>query len=220
MRVGKFIDLKGNRFDRLLVIERSGTGNTGQALWKCLCDCGKEANVLSDNLKRGKQRSCGCLLIESRITHGATSGGKTEEYKVWQEMRRRCNDEKSNNYHLYGGRGIKVCERWENSFENFLEDMGKRTSPRHSIDRIFNDEDYKPGNCRWATGSEQSINQRIRKTNTSGYKGVSWEARRNSWLAKITLNYKSIHLGNFENIEDAIKARKQAEIRYHNKPSN
>lgn len=218
--MGAFIDLKGKRFERLLVLERNGTGNTGQAIWKCLCDCGKEVNVLSDNLKRGKQVSCGCFHKEKISKHGATVNGiKSAEYKVWQEMRRRCADVHSKNYHLYGGRGIKVCDRWLNSFENFLEDMGKRTSPKHSIDRIFNNEDYKPGNCRWATGSEQSINQRIRNTNTSGHKGVSWENRRKKWIAKITLNYKSIHLGTFDNIDDAIFARKQAEIRYHNKPS-
>lgn len=218
--MGKFIDLTNNKFGRLLVIERVWAGNSGQALWKCSCDCGKETNILGDNLRRGKQISCGCYLAERRTTHGATVGGKRSlEYQSWSEMRRRCSDTKTDYYEDYGGRGIAVCERWVHSFENFLEDMGKRPSRRHSIDRIYNDGDYEPSNCRWSTGSEQMMNQRLRSTNTSGYKGITWEARRNSWLAKITLNYKSIHLGNFENIEDAIKARKQAEIRYHNKPS-
>lgn len=216
--MGKLIDLTGQTFGRLTVIERSGTGNTGQAQWKCLCECGKETIVLGDNLRRGKQVSCGCYHSEIMFKHGATVGEKkTQEYVIWCEMKRRCTDNNAEYYKDYGGRGIKVCERWTNSFENFFEDMGKRPSKRHSIDRIYNDGDYEPGNCRWATQSQQSINSRIRSTNKSGYKGITWEARRNSWLAKITINYKSIHLGNFKNLEDAIDARIKAELRYHKK---
>ena len=217
--MGKFIDLTGQKFERLLVIERSGTGSTGQAIWKCKCDCGKEVNVLSDNIKRGYTVSCGCYHAEKMIKHGHTKGKKTVEYIAWESMKRRCSDENHPEYHHYGGKGITVCERWIHSFENFLEDMGKKTSKNHSLDRIFGNGNYEPSNCRWATGSQQSINQKIRNTNTSGHKGISWEKRRGSWIAKITINYKSIHLGQFDNIEDAIEARRKAEIKYHNAPS-
>lgn len=216
--MGKFIDLTGQRFGRLLVTKRNGTGNTGQAVWLCSCDCGKEANVLMDNLRRGKQVSCGCYHLETITTHGATTGKvKTAEYKVWQEMRRRCYDENGAHYKDYGGRGITVCDRWINSFENFLGDMGKRTSSKHSIDRIHNDGDYEPSNCHWATGGEQANNQRMKNTNTSGHKGVSWDKAKNRWIAKIIINYKPIHLGTFKTIEEAVEAREKAEIRYHNK---
>jgi hypothetical protein len=218
--VGKFIDLTNQRFGRLLAMERNGTGNTGQANWKCLCDCGKVTNVLGDNLRRGLQVSCGCFHLEKITTHGATKGSKKSiEYKIWQEMRRRCADVHSESFQFYGARGITVCDRWLNSFENFFDDMGKRPSPRHSIDRIYNDDGYSPSNCRWATGTQQSINQRMRKTNKSGYKGVNWSEKRQLWESRITLNYKMIYLGGFKSIEEAAEARKKAEIRYHNRPS-
>lgn len=216
--MGAFIDLTGQAFGRLTVVRRAGTGNTGQSNWECLCECGKTANVLSDNLRRGKQVSCGCYHLETITTHGHSRKGKiTPEYRAWQGMKRRCTDVNHEDYVNYGGRGITVCEQWESSFETFLEDMGKKPSKRHSIDRIFTDGNYEPSNCRWSTHSEQTINQRLRKTNTSGHKGITWETRRNKWLAKITLNRKSIHLGNFEKIEDAIEARNKAEIKYHKK---
>jgi hypothetical protein len=214
--MGKFIDLTGQIFGRLTVIERNLETDSKRTPWKCRCECGKETIVLGDNLRRGRQVSCGCYHAEKQLKHGATVGGvKSSEYKVWQEMMRRCNNKKSQYYKYYGGRGVIVCERWLNGFENFIEDMGKRPSPKHSIDRINANGNYEPNNCRWATGSQQAVNQRIRNTNKSGHKGVSWDKRKQSWLATITVNYKRIHLGNFKDIKDAIEERKQAETKYH-----
>jgi hypothetical protein len=209
--MGKFIDLAGERFSKLIVVGRSGTGNTGQSIWLCKCDCGKETNVLSDNLRRGKQVSCGCYLTERRVTHGMT---KTKEYTIWQGLRERCNNPNKFGYKDYGGRGIKVCERWDISFENFYADMGERPSPGHSIDRIDVNGDYKPTNCRWATQSEQNLNRRVGKITSSGHIGVAWNEPRKKWLAYIDMpnDGKRISLGGFTTIEDAINARKKAEI--------
>jgi len=207
----KLIDETGKRYGRLLVV---GFQN---GKWECKCDCGKVTYVLGGNLRSGRQKSCGCLDYERKVKHGNTSGSKeTPEYRAWKNMKKRCYNTKDKYYQDYGGRGIKVCDRWLHSFENFLEDMGKRPSPKHSLDRIDYNGDYSPENCRWVTASEQIINQRLRKDNKSGYKGVTWEKRRKQWYVYIKpgSNMKRIYVGAFDNLEDAIEARKQAEIKY------
>lgn len=105
----------------------------------------------------------------SRYKHGMTG---TSEFWIWQHMRKRCHDEGSKDFSRYGGRGIQVCERWRDSFDNFFADMGKRPSDKHSIDRINNDGNYEPSNCRWATRSEQRSNQRLSSRNRSGVKHI------------------------------------------------
>lgn len=121
------------------------------------CDCGGETWTTSTSLVRGMTRSCGCV----HITHGETRNGKSSpEYLSWKSMKQRCNDPKATGYQNYGGRGIRICERWA-QYENFLADMGRRPTPDHSLDRIDNDRDYEPGNCRWATPLEQTENRRV-----------------------------------------------------------
>lgn len=159
----KALDLTGARFGRLAVIRRAGS-KLGTSTWVCLCDCGQETVARANHLRRGNTRSCGCLQIETRSAvhtkHGELLGGKfTHEYRAWGHIKSRCNNQKHPRYKDYGGRGIKVCERWAASFADFLTDMG-RCPPGLTLDRRDNDGDYEPNNCRWASDSEQSSNRR------------------------------------------------------------
>lgn len=159
----------GQRFGRLIVLRRVGDGKGSQSKWLCRCDCGNEAVAFAGNMRRGKTRSCGCLYREARgvanFKHGDTRGYRqTVEWRCWAEMRRRCYNPRSRSFQHYGGRGIKVCDRWLNSFDAFLADMGRKPPGDYSIDRIDNDGNYEPGNCRWATRHEQRMNQRNPKS--------------------------------------------------------
>jgi hypothetical protein len=160
-----FIQETGNRYGRLLVLRRAAdhvfpSGRVG-VTWICLCDCGKESISLARNLRSGSTRSCGCLAAEHSRTLTRTHGmSGTPEYRAWKGAIGRCENRSSPHYQDYGGRGIMVCEQWRHNFEAFFTDVGPRPSPDHSLDRIDNDGNYEPGNCRWATKTEQSSNRR------------------------------------------------------------
>lgn len=157
--MSKLIDLSGQRFGRLVALDYERAGR--RTYWRCMCDCGTEHRVETNNLRRGKSRSCGCLGAELSSERNSThhrSG--TQLYRVWASMKRRCNVPTCNSYPDYGGRGISVCDRWANSFEAFLADMGEAPTANHSIDRIDVNGNYEPGNCRWATNKQQSRNRR------------------------------------------------------------
>lgn len=161
------IDIKGERFGRLVVLKQIGTNSARRAMWLCRCDCGEMAKVNGSNLRMGITKSCGCLAIDTitrrKRVHGhAIHANRTVEYKTWLSMWERTSNPRREGWKYYGGRGIRVCERWKN-FENFFEDMGKRPSSFYSIDRINNDGNYEPGNCRWATRIQQRDNQSRRK---------------------------------------------------------
>lgn len=170
----KLIDLTGQKFGRLTVIERAGKTNHGAAKWACRCDCGNETVVIGDELRKGNTASCGCYAKEKAIetakryiagknkSHGKAG---TPIYKEWSEMKRRCLNPKDNSFKNYGDRGITVCERWRNSFEAFYEDVSKLPhfgEKGYSLDRINNNGNYEPNNVRWATAKQQANNRRKR----------------------------------------------------------
>lgn len=149
-------DLSGVKYGKVLVVsfaKRSGK----HYYWNCICDCGEESIIRSDALMILK--SCGCvnngqqILTKRFLSHGECD---SREYQIWENMKARCYNKHNVNYKNYGGRGISVCDRWKNSFGAFLEDMGRRPSDLHSLDRYPDvDGDYEKSNCRWATKSEQ-----------------------------------------------------------------
>lgn len=182
-------DLKGQRFGRLLVLSRGKVLHPDathyRMYWKCRCDCGTEKEIVQDSLLN-RVKSCGCLKREQTVlrmtTHGKT---RSETWKIWVGMRKRCYSTKSSGYLKYGSRGIQMCARWRNSFENFLTDMGERPTAM-TIERIDNEKDYSPDNCRWATLLDQASNRRDTVRVFDG-ESLAQCARR------LGLKYKSLH---------------------------
>jgi hypothetical protein len=157
--MGRFRDLSGERFGRLLVLQKNGYNKHHQLYWLCECDCGNRKNVLGCVLSRGDTNSCGCLVKESiakvNYRHGMT---KTPIYGLWHAMIQRCYDKNCDVYYRYGGRGINVCNKWQ-TFEGFYEDMGDKPKGK-SLERLDNDGDYCPENVVWADAKAQANNKR------------------------------------------------------------
>ena len=156
-------DLRGNRFGRLLVIERAPE-RARYALWRCLCDCGNVTVVASASLRLGRTKSCGCwrreMAAAKKTTHGYTgrhSRGRYRLYTLWNAMKQRCLNSNQRYYERYGGRGITTCDRWL-EFANFLADMGEPPSGEHTLVRIDDNRGYEPGNVRWAIRRKQRVN--------------------------------------------------------------
>ena len=155
------IDMTGKRFGRLVVLSREPNDRHGFAVWKAICDCGNTTIVLGISLRRGAIRSCSCFQKEiasaMKFKHGhGRTGNTTREYNSWSNMKSRCL--RPEGHHIKGYKGITICDRWLNSFENFLEDMGPRPIGE-TLDRIENRGNYEPGNCRWATPKTQQNNR-------------------------------------------------------------
>jgi len=162
--MGKLIDLSGKIINRMTVLRMSE--KSGKIIkWTCMCECGNIRDVASYELRTGKTKSCGCYQRDKAkiCKYSDRDIYHSKEYSAWVNMKTRCYNKNATRFLNHGGRGIKVCDRWLNSFENFLSDMGKKPSNKHSIDRINNDGNYELSNCRWATQKEQSSNRRTNR---------------------------------------------------------
>jgi len=177
-------DLTGQRFGRLTVLGYCGRNRFENIEWLCRCECGNETVKTTSSLVSGRTVACGCY--NASRTHGKAG---TTEYQTWSAMIQRCTTPGHKAYPDYGGRGIKVCARWRRSFQNFLDDMGPRPGKEYSLDRIDNDGDYEPSNCRWTTQLEQMNNRRMNHRLTFNGENLTI----NQWAAKLGINSTAIH---------------------------
>lgn len=212
------LDLTGQKFGRWTVIDR-GLNKDNRVAWNCICECGNTNIIITRSLVKGLSKSCGCLVRDKGYKHGHNkTTGTSTEYNSWHQMKQRCLNPNDKRYEDYGGRGITICERWMD-FNNFLADMGEKPDKSYSIDRIDNEKGYYPGNCKWASREEQQRNNRVQKNNSFGVRGVSYDNSRGKYLAQMYCERKRVLMERFDTLDEAIEARKQAELKYWGKSS-
>jgi hypothetical protein len=187
-------NLDGNKYGRLTVIKtflkETGPDKILQKFCECVCSCGKTVEVLANNLIIKRTASCGCKKLKGGTLDGIPINSKTfpVEYNAWKHMNHRCYNEKTEGYKYYGARGISVCESWRGSFEKFLLDIGKKPTEEHQLDRIDNDGNYEPENCRWVTPKENSANRRNSLFITFDGETLSLA----DWALKLNINYNTL----------------------------
>lgn len=199
----------GKKYGSRTIIADAGIAKNGHHMVKCRCDCGYENLIYLYDLKNGNRLKCYRCSLKTRKTYKTHGKSKNKLYKVWQGMRERCYYKKHKCYEYYGARGITVCNEWNNSFEVFYEwAINNGYKEGLTIDRINANGNYEPDNCRWATTSEQSINRRIQKNNSSGYIGVRQNNnKKNKWESSISINKRSIYLGVYSTKKEALEVR-------------
>lgn len=194
----------GRRFGRLVVLsEDECHSSVNKSKWLCKCDCGETKIVAGNNLKFGNTVSCGCYFLEKVTTHKLC---RHPLYRVYDAMKSRCLNPNHLYFDYYGGRDIKICDRWLESFENFFEDMSSTYAIGLELDRKDTNGDYCKENCRWVTRQQNVMNTRSSKNSTSEYKGVCWVTAKKKWRAQITKDYKVKHIGYFINETEAALA--------------
>ena len=198
-------NIVGNKYHHLLVICYTGEMRGIHYEVRCRCDCGVEISTSTTSIISGRRKSCGC----KRKKHGKSFA---PEYCSWKGMKSRCYNPNNNRFKDYGARGIKVCERWENSFENFFADMGEKPHPEYSIERVNVNGDYTPDNCIWADPATQNRNKRQQPSKTNE-RGISLMPSTKKYRAMISVNNKTKHIGVYDTIEEAKKARESAELK-------
>lgn len=186
----RVIEITNHKVGRWTVISRADNTPNGQSQWLCRCTCGNEKVLKSIVIRRGLSQSCGCFKRETMLArftkHGHATNGISPTYHSWASMIARCTNPNNKAFPDYGGRGISVCERWK-TFQNFLEDMGEKPTGL-SLDRINNDGNYEPGNCRWASDRTQARNRRSNRFLT--FNGKTQSIR--DWAQEMKLGYQNL----------------------------
>lgn len=220
-RSRRLIDLTGKRFNHLTVLRRAEKNIDGKPAWVCVCDCGNTVTLRGHALKHG-QKSCGCMMgVRSNDIvppyYKKTHNNKL--YNQWAGMIFRCTNPSSTRYEYYGGRGITVCAEWLDSFSSFASwSLENGYKENMEIDRIDNSRGYCPENCRWIDHKTNSRNRGVKRTNKTGCAGVSWRPSKTgfggAWRVGITVDGRHINIGTFHDFDDAVSARKDAELKY------
>jgi hypothetical protein len=212
----KSTDFVGKRYGKLIVIDLVQASGEKRKKALCRCDCGNTKIIAISSLRSGDTTSCGCLwkkaIKKSNSSHGMTG---TKLHNTWRGMRARCNIKSCSNYVFYGGRGIKVCKEWNDSFDAFEAwALASGYSDELSIDRIDPKGNYAPENCRWVDKADQARNRRVKTANQTGVTGVSKRSGKESYRVSICINGVNINVGSYKDFDCAVEARKQAELKY------
>lgn len=202
----RLIDRAGQRFGKLLVLDRYGTNRLKKVMWRCRCDCGNEVCVVAGDLVTGNTSSCGCVV--PNLKHGGSGKGS---YNTWRAMIRRCTVPTDKDYPRYGGIGVTVCSEWLD-YARFVSDMGEPQGDE-TLDRIDTYGNYEPSNCRWAGVKTQNRNVRVRANSKTGVVGVS-KTIHGTYMAKVTVGRRSFYSKCFKTVEEAAAARKELERKH------